>query len=99
MSNLPTLLAGASTDPHIVTVRVTTGSIGAAGEANVAVTWPTAFADTDYTVVALVAEDAGGESLRARRVRTLSTTGCVVNVVNNALLSRTGTLHVIAIHD
>lgn len=75
----------------------TTGSVAGTSEADVTVTWDTAFLDTNYTVVAVVVLDEGGESLRVRRIRTLSTTGCVVNVINNAITSKTGTVHAIAV--
>ncbi|MBW3663582.1 MAG: hypothetical protein KY469_10825 [Actinobacteria bacterium] len=80
-------------------VRVATGSIGATGEADITVTFPTAFPDTNYTATAIVEIDDPGESLRVRRMRVKTADSCVVNVVNNAITSRTGTLHVIAIHD
>lgn len=73
-----------------------TGQVSGTSEVDVSVTWDRPFPDTDYMAVASVVVDDGGESLRARRIRSLSTTGCVVNVVNNALTSKTGVVHAIA---
>ncbi len=81
------------------TARVTTGSVSSAGEVAVTVTWDEPFPDANYTVAAQVVEDENGESLRVRRIRTVTADGCVVNVVNNALVSRTGTVHAIGIAD
>ncbi len=83
----------------IRTARVTTGSVPGTSETDVTVTWDTPFADTDYTVVPVVEEDENGESLRVRRLRSKTAGGCVVNVVNNAITSRTGTVHAIGIAD
>lgn len=86
-------------DKQIEHGRVTTGSVASLGEADVSLTWPTAFPDTNYTVAASVELDLAGEALRVRRIRTRTTTGCTVNIINNAATAQTGTLHAIAIHD
>lgn len=84
---------------QIQTARASTGSVGAAAEANVTLTWPTGFSDGDYAVTASMMEDDDGEALRVRRIKTKSATGIVVNCVNNGLISHTGTVHAIAVAD
>lgn len=62
------------------------------------ITWPVAMPDTSYVVVAQVEIDEPGDSLRVRRVRSKTTTSCVVNVVNdNALTAKTGMVHAVAV--
>jgi hypothetical protein len=80
--------------------RITTGSIGAGSTALVTVTWDVAFPDTNYTVMASV-EDATTSSLSLSvvHVESKSTTDATVRVINNAVGSITGTLHIMAIHD
>lgn len=77
-------------------VSVTTGSVPGAGQATIAVTWPTAFPDDTYTVVATVEINEAGDSLMARRILSRTATGCSVNVMNSAITAKTGTLHVMA---
>jgi hypothetical protein len=43
--------------------------------------------------------EAGEGSMRVTRVRSVTTTTVVVNVINNALTSKTGVVHVMAVHD
>lgn len=76
-------------------VKVSTGSVSAAGTADVSVTWPAPYASADLTVVASVLSDHAGDGLIVRRVRSVSTTGCVVHVANEGLMARTGVVHVI----
>jgi hypothetical protein len=80
--------------------RITTGSIGAGSTALITVTWDVAFPDTNYTVMASV-EDATTSSLSLSvvHVESKSTTDATVRVINNAVGSITGTLHIMAIHD
>lgn len=59
-------------------------------------TWPSPFPDTNYSVAALVEIDEAGDSLMVRRIRSKTTTGCVVHVANAALTEKSGTLHVMA---
>lgn len=77
-------------------LRVPTGSVAGTGQVDVAVTWPTPFPDTAYTVVASIEIDEAGDSLTVRRIRSRTTTGCVINVANAALTAKAGTLHVMA---
>lgn len=91
--------AGSIWGKQVETARVTTGSVSGTGEADVTVTWATAFPDSNYTCDALVELDEDGEALRVRRMRSKTATQAVFNVVNNALGSRTGTLHATAIAD
>jgi acyl-coenzyme A thioesterase PaaI-like protein len=77
-------------------VQVSTGAVGGTATVDVAVTWSKPFPDTDYTVVASVEIDESGDSLTVRRVRSKTTTGCVVNVANAALTTKTGMVHAMA---
>lgn len=80
--------------------RVSTGSIGAGLSALVTVTWTTAFADTDYTVVASVQDSTAATlSLVVVHIETKTAAAVAVRVENTSLGSLTGTLHVIAVHD
>lgn len=80
--------------------RVTTGSISAGARADVTLTWTTAFADTNYTVQCTVLDTSGaGTGLRFERLRSLSATAIIAQVINDAGGSLTGTLHCTAIHD
>lgn len=85
--------------PTIRTARQTTGAVAGTGSADVTVTFSSPFDDTNYTVTASIVENDGGESLRVRRIRTVAAGQVVVNVVNGAITSRTGIVHVIAVHD
>lgn len=74
-----------------------TGSVPGTGEADVTVSFSRPFpSGATVAVSASVVVDEAGASLEVRRVRSVSPTGCVVNVVNNALISKTGTVHVVA---
>lgn len=85
------------------TARVSTGSIIGAGQANVTVTWPSAFADANYTVVAVVehgTDPTSTSELLLKRVISKAAASCVVQVQNqDAVTANTGTIHAIAIHD
>lgn len=85
--------------PVLQTKRITTGSIATITNAIVAVTWDVPFANANYTIVASVMIDEAGDSLRVLRSRSKTAEGCVVLVRNDALVSKTGELHVIAISD
>lgn len=76
-------------------VKVSTGSISAAGTADVAITWPTPYPTADLTVVASVLSDHAGDGLEVRRIRSVSTTGCVVHVANTGIMARSGVVHVL----
>jgi len=81
-------------------VRITTGSVGASSQAEVAVTFGVPLPDTNYTVMATVEEaTAATDTLKVLKVVSKSTTGCVVRVQNVNASARTGTLHVVAIGD
>jgi hypothetical protein len=80
--------------------RITTGSIGAGSTAPITNTWVTAFADANYTVSASVVDStASSLSLSVVHIDSVTTTNVVVRVLNNAVGSLTGVLHLIAIHD
>jgi hypothetical protein len=80
--------------------RASTGAVGASGTASVVVNLPAAFGDTNFTAVASVEDDGGGDTLRVRRI-TARTAGSVTVLVSNsdALNAQTGTVHVLAVHD
>jgi hypothetical protein len=82
------------------TVRVTTGSVAGASQAEVSVTFDKAFSDTNYTLMCQVEEStAATDTLKVLKIVSKSTTGCVVRVQNVNASARTGTLHVLAIGD
>jgi hypothetical protein len=89
-----------STSTGVQMKRLTTGSIGGASRTDVVVTWPTAFADTNYTFqVFIIDTSAAGIGMRVERVRAQTASTITVQVVNDAAGALTGTLHCIAIHD
>ena len=71
--------------------------IGAGAIANVTLTWPTAFADTSYTVVASVVE-ASGELVT---VQVISRTkgGATFLLINKGESAAKAFVHAIAVHD
>jgi hypothetical protein len=80
--------------------RISTGSIVAGSTAPITNTWVTAFADANYTVSASVVDStASSLSLSVVHIDSVTTTNVVVRVLNNAIGSLTGVLHLIAIHD
>jgi hypothetical protein len=80
--------------------RVTTGSVAAGSTVLVTVTWSTAFADANYTVMASVLDSTTTSlSLSVVHVESITASAVTVRVLNNALGALTGTLHVIAVHD
>ena len=80
--------------------RVATGSIATLVRADVSITWDTAFADTNYTVILAVEDTSAlGLGLTPERIRSKTTSGITVQVFNASLGSLSGTLHAVAIHD
>lgn len=81
--------------------RVTTGSIAGAATAAITITWASPFADANYSVsAALVEATATTATIRIHHVESISAANVVVRVVNDdAVVAKTGTLHVVAIHD
>lgn len=85
---------------RIRTKRVSTGSIAASGEVVVTVTWPTAFADTNYTATVSVLETQDFQTVRYLKTQGVGLASIDVRVRNDdALNARTGTIHAIAISD
>lgn len=81
-------------------VRVTTGSVGAGASALITVTWPVAFADTNYTVVASVLEATTSSlSMSVVHVESKAAGSCTVRVINNAVGALTGEIQAIGIYD
>jgi hypothetical protein len=80
---------------------VTTGSIAANSAADVTVTWPAAFPNTNYTATVTV-QEANNSSLVALRIKSQTASSITVRVENQEGVlgaARTGTLHAIAIAD
>jgi hypothetical protein len=67
---------------------------------DVTVTWPTAFADTNYTVQAAAMNEDATSDLRYLAIRAKLAASCIVTVQNsNAITSRNGHVEAFAIHD
>jgi len=85
------------------TARVAGPAMAASSTVDIAVTWPTPFADANYTVNANVAEGISTLSNGAvvRQVRSKDANGCTVRISNGSQVFAAGdvTLHAIAIHD
>lgn len=80
--------------------RVSTGSVAGGASVNVVVPFAAPFADTNYAVSAAVEEGTAGDSLRVRKVLSRAAGSVTVLVANSDTLNaRTGTVHVLAIHD
>lgn len=80
--------------------RVATGNVPAAGTVDVVVNFPQAFPDLAYTVEAAVEEATAGDTLRIRKIVSKTAGSVTVRVANqDALVARSGTLHVLAYHD
>ena len=81
--------------------RQSTGSIPPGTSRNVIVKWKTPFPDDNYTVQALVQDDAvGHNALRVHHVISRTVSAATFRVVNDAgRIARAGVLHVVAIHD
>lgn len=71
------------------------------GNSTVTIPWPTAFADTNYTVTATASAPSGLALNLTLQVVSQTTTGCMIKImVGVAILTNSGaTLNVIAIHD
>lgn len=84
----------------IQSTRISTGSITSGLRADVTVTWPTSFTDTNYTVLVTVEDTSAlGLGLQAERIRSKTATQVVIQVLNASLSSLTGTIHIVGIHD
>lgn len=82
------------------TGRASTGSLAGGASASIAVPFPVAFADTNYTASATVAEGTAGDSLRVLKILSQTAGSVTVLVINqDTLNARTGAVHVLAIHD
>lgn len=81
--------------------RVTTGAIAGGASAEVTVTWATAFADANYTVVTSMLEaTTGTNSLRIRHIVSKTAAAIVVRVTNDdAINAKTGEIQASAFHD
>lgn len=67
--------------------------------ADITVTWPTAFVDANYTVIASILEDSTS-GLIITRVRVKTASQIVVRVQNtDALVAHTGVVHAMGVHD
>lgn len=103
IARIPSWAIGSLNHPDALSIqaaRVSTGSVGASSQAEVSVSFPQPFTDTNYTVMAVVEEaTAATDTLKVLKVVSKSTSGCVVRVQNVNASARTGTLHVLAIGD
>jgi hypothetical protein len=85
------------------TARVAGPAMAANTAVDVVVTWPTPFADANYTVNANVAESIStiANGVIVRQIRSKDANGCVVRISNGTQVFLAGdvTLHAIAIHD
>jgi len=100
IKKVPEWESGASGIVSIQSVRVTTGSVTGSAQAEITVTWPQAFPQANYTVMAVVEEaTAATDTLQVKKIVSRSTTDCVVRVVNANASARTGTLHLVGISD
>lgn len=90
-----TVTAGAS-GPSIGRTQASTGTVAAASNADITITFAAPFAAPPMVTASVVA-DHTGDGLQVVRIRTVTTTGCVVHVRNAGLTSRTGTVHVLAV--
>lgn len=94
----PTIATGIPNSAGFNTKRLTTGSVGASSSAAVALTWATAFADTNYTVNCSVVDDTNNLSVQS--LSSKATTGVTVNVSNaDSGSAHTGQVECIAVHD
>lgn len=96
--------AAVATPQVIQNVRVSTGAVAATSAVDVTVTWPVAFADTNYSVqLSAEISDATNRTPPTFYLRTeaakKTTTGCVVRFSNNAATLLTWTLSATGIHD
>lgn len=89
---------GVSSAGGLKVQQVSTGSIGAGARSDVTLTWSAAFADTNYVPTCTVVDtSAAGAGLRLERIRSVTTTAIVVQVINDSDRSLTGTLNCNAI--
>ena len=93
-----------SNSPNIQVARVNCGAMSPTTTIDVAVAWPVAFADTNYTVVATLVEESGGPSANAdalRQIVSKTASGVTVRVADGTTGYSSGQLfvHAIAIHD
>jgi hypothetical protein len=94
---VPLRTGGTSGLSSVRHARAATGSIAGGATATVPVSF-SGFADTNYTASAEV-EDSNGE-LQVRGITARTASSVTVRVANlNTLTARTGTVHLIAIHD
>lgn len=84
--------------PVMQTSRTTTGSIANGVTSTITITWATAFADTNYTVV-VVSQGTATTDIVVQSLLTKTASSVQVVVKNTGTVSHTGTLHAIAIHD
>lgn len=81
-------------------VRETTGSVAAADFVVITLNWPTAFSDTNYTVVVSVQDDEVSDmGLRVVRIQAKVVGSISVVVENTAISARTGVIEAMAFVD
>lgn len=92
------------TEGKIQAVRVDAGSLPASSNTTVIITWPSPFADANYSVAAVTFEDTLNRSTDTTVVRHIfSKTAAGVSVIvgtgTNAYTPGQGFLHCIGFHD
>lgn len=98
MPRITTTMPGAATARRAV--RTPTGTVAVSGAVSVVCTFPQPFASTAYTVVVTVESAASSDDLRVRKIVTRDAASVTVLVGNNdALIARSGFVHVVAIAD
>jgi len=88
---------------HVQARAVDCGAIGVSGTVDIAVNWPAAYPDTNYTVVTDIVEVGGptANNSAKRQVLTKTATGITVRITAGSTGYSAGQLflHAIAVHD
>lgn len=95
----PSIVGGiCNNNPGCKQIRVAIPNIAPTAQATITLIWATPFPDTNYTVVAVTFDPGNG--LRVRSIVGVTTGTVSVNIDNtDGVLTHSGTLEVIAMHD
>lgn len=85
--------------PGIQAARASVGPITAGNNAQLTITWPTAFADANYSVSFSYEENTNLSKSVTVNVKSKAAGSVSINVANDTAASRTGTINAIAVHD
>jgi hypothetical protein len=95
-----TLTGGVASDAAGFKHKRVAATVAASSNALVTVTWPTAFADTNYTVTCSVVDPTASTSSAAVvHIESISASSVTVRINNTSTSAYTGTVHIIAVHD